>query len=145
MKPQQYWDYELPRTMGKVFGTPIGIDKRNMERVYSYFVNVLVDIDVSKPVPLSFNVREEGGKQFQQNVEILKLLAFYSHCKIMRHEITQCRKLKRVLQSVEAQPSPMDKDGFTVVTLRGKERQPQQGNSGGGGDDNSQRVDIVNA
>lgn len=62
MLPLQYWDYKLIIAMGKVLGTPIGVDKRTMEREYGYFINVLVDVDVSNPVPMSFNVREEGGK-----------------------------------------------------------------------------------
>lgn len=59
---QQFWDYELLMTLGKALGNPIGVDQRTISREYGYFANVLIDIDLAKPVPDMIIVKEEGGK-----------------------------------------------------------------------------------
>lgn len=98
---QQYWDYELLMTLGKGLGTPIGVDQRTIDREYGYFANVLVEIDLSKPIPEGINVKEEDGKEFFQAIEIPRLPAYCNHCKTVGHEITQCRGLRKAMQQPE--------------------------------------------
>lgn len=111
---QQYWDYELLMTLGKGLGTPIGVDQRTISREYGYFANVLVDIDLSKPVRDGINVKEEGGREFFQPVEISKLPAYCNHCKTVGHEITQCRGLTRAIQE-PAKQNTNRQDGFQMA------------------------------
>ncbi|KAL5729843.1 hypothetical protein ACHQM5_002738 [Ranunculus cassubicifolius] len=47
---QQYWDYECLMRIGKGVGKPIGVDQRTLKRELGYFANVLIDVDLSKPV-----------------------------------------------------------------------------------------------
>lgn len=90
-------------TLGKGLGTPIGLDQRMIDRKYGYFANVLVDIDLAKPVPDRIIVKEEAGLEFTQPVEIPKLPAYCNHYKGIGHEITQCRGLWRVFQEPNRQ------------------------------------------
>lgn len=50
--------------LGKGLGTPIGVDQRTINKEYGYFANVLVDIDLAKPVPDRIIIKEEGGIGF---------------------------------------------------------------------------------
>lgn len=38
-------------TIAKGLGTPRAVDKRTLEREYGYYTNILVEIDLSKPIP----------------------------------------------------------------------------------------------
>lgn len=96
-------------TLGKGIGMLTGVDERTLQREYAYFVNVLIDVDLSEPVPSKASVK--GGRKFLDAVEILKLPAFCSHCKCVGHEIRQCRGLKRVMQDNNHQGEAVNKDG----------------------------------
>lgn len=63
----------------------------------------------------------------------------------MGHDITQYRKLKKVLQLVEAQKPSTDKEGFTAVPSRGRERQENQNIGRGDEVDTSLREDTEQA
>lgn len=117
---QQYWDYELLMVLGKGLGTPIGVDQRTINREYGYFANVLVDIDLSKPVPSMVKVREEGGVEFSQPVEIPKLPAFCNHCKLVGHLIMQCKGLLRAIQEPAGREdvNNVRQEGFHLVRNR---------------------------
>lgn len=67
---QQFWDYEVTMTIGKAIGTPIGVDKRTLDREFGYFANILVDVDMSKPIPTKVKINEDGGRQFEQILEM---------------------------------------------------------------------------
>lgn len=107
-------------TLGKGLGTPIGVDQRTINREHGYFANVLVDIDLAKPVPDRINSKEEGGKEFMQPVEIPKLPSFCNHCKWIGHVITQCRGLRQAFQGSVAQGegNSSKEDEFQNVTNR---------------------------
>ncbi|KAF5196979.1 Dnase i-like superfamily protein [Thalictrum thalictroides] len=57
-----------------------------LERDYGFFASVLVEIDLSKPIPNQILVEEEGGKDFVQEVELGKLPSFCGHCKTVEEE-----------------------------------------------------------
>lgn len=110
---------------------------------------MLEDIDVSKPVPLSFMVKEVGGKQFLQNVEIPKLPAICIHCKIVGHEIIQYRRLKKVLQTMETQREVTENEGFVTVNHKGRLYQgttvgnrPKEGNAAVGTNQSGPSQDV---
>ncbi|KAL5708551.1 hypothetical protein ACHQM5_019337 [Ranunculus cassubicifolius] len=92
---QQYWDYEGLMTIGKGLGTPVGVDQRTIDRDYGYFANVLVDIDISKPVSSVVNVQEEDGGYFTQDVYIPRLPQLCNHYKSVGHNVYRCRGLLR--------------------------------------------------
>lgn len=101
-------------TLGKGLGNPIGVDQRTISREYGYFTNVLIDIDLAKPVPDRITVKEEGGKEFMQLVEIPKFPDYYHHCKGIGHAITQCRGLRKAFQSPEGEGTSGREKGAQV-------------------------------
>lgn len=70
---------------------------------------MLVDINLAKLVPSRVKVKVEGGRQFYQDIEIRRMSMLCGYYKILGHEITQCRALKKVVQSLCNQ----DKQGET--------------------------------
>ncbi|KAF5191655.1 hypothetical protein FRX31_018758 [Thalictrum thalictroides] len=99
---QQYWDYELLMSMGKALGSPVGIDRHTLERDFGYYAMVLVDIDLSKTIPSSIHVEEEGGNDFIQEIEIQKMPRFCTHCKSIGHAVFECKSLQKVRQIEES-------------------------------------------
>ncbi|KAF9597492.1 hypothetical protein IFM89_019019 [Coptis chinensis] len=50
--------------------------------------SVLIEIDLAKPIPHQFEVQEEEGKSFMQEVDVGKLIPkFCPHCKVVGHII----------------------------------------------------------
>ncbi|KAF9594178.1 hypothetical protein IFM89_028835 [Coptis chinensis] len=92
---QQYWDYEILMSMGKTIGYPIGVDKHTLERDYGFYVSVLVDVDISKPIPTQIWVEKEEGISFVQDNEVVKMPKYCGHCKSVGHLVTECRVLRR--------------------------------------------------
>lgn len=46
----------------KAIGRPVGVGKHTQDREYGFFANVLIDINLPKPVSLKISVKEEEGK-----------------------------------------------------------------------------------
>ncbi|KAF9621421.1 hypothetical protein IFM89_021460 [Coptis chinensis] len=76
-------------SLGKAIGSPIGVDKHTLQRDFGYFASVLVDIDLSKPVPNQILVKKEEGKTFFQEVELVKMPKFCRHYKLVGHFVTE--------------------------------------------------------
>lgn len=74
--------------MGNALGNPIGVDQRTMQGENGCFGNILVDIDLSNPILRAMKVLEEGGREFELEIKILKILLFCEHCKLIVHELT---------------------------------------------------------
>ncbi|KAL5725464.1 hypothetical protein ACHQM5_008605 [Ranunculus cassubicifolius] len=131
---QQYWDYECLMRIGKGVGKPIGVDQRTIKREIGFYANVLIEIDLSKPVPKSVTVREEDGNHFIQEVEIPKLPSICTHCRGVGHNMYQCRGLYRAMQ----EPSREE-----IRTAPGQVQQPQ-GQVNNRGNQQNQWVQVTN-
>ncbi|KAF9606496.1 hypothetical protein IFM89_025771 [Coptis chinensis] len=67
---QQYWDYEILMSMGRALGSPVGVDKHTLNRDFGFYALVLIEIDLAKLIPQQFEVEEEEGKSFLQEVDV---------------------------------------------------------------------------
>ncbi|KAF6136022.1 hypothetical protein GIB67_006914 [Kingdonia uniflora] len=47
----EYWNIETLMSMGKTLGTPVDVDNATRNLEYGFFVSVLVDIDMTNPIP----------------------------------------------------------------------------------------------
>ncbi|KAL5709354.1 hypothetical protein ACHQM5_020054 [Ranunculus cassubicifolius] len=94
---QHYWDYEALMRIGKGLGKPIGVDERTIKRDFGYFAYILIEIDLSKPIPSNITIKEEDGSSFVQEVEIPKMPQICSHCNGIGHSMFQCRGLIRAI------------------------------------------------
>ncbi|KAL5726131.1 hypothetical protein ACHQM5_009200 [Ranunculus cassubicifolius] len=129
---QQYWDYEILMRIGKGLGKPIGVDQKTISREFGFYALVLIDIDMSQPIPWTVNVKEEGGREFVQAVEIDKLPEFCSHCKVVGHGVLGCRGLQRVFQVPNKEKEPaattLEKNndqGWQTVRYKGNQNEGQ--------------------
>ncbi|KAL5723152.1 hypothetical protein ACHQM5_006580 [Ranunculus cassubicifolius] len=126
---QQYWDYEALMRIGRGVGNPVGVDQRTLSRELGYFANVLIEIDLSKPIADQVSVKEEDGSSFLQDVEIQNLPTTCSHCKGIGHTMYQCRGLLRAMQdNPREERNGGDNQGNREDTNRGRNRnqQPQR-------------------
>ncbi|KAF9602151.1 hypothetical protein IFM89_025318 [Coptis chinensis] len=99
---QQYWDYERLMAMGKALGAPVGVDRHTIDRDFGFFVSVLVEIDLSKPIPPQIWVEEEDGISFIQEVEVVKMPKYCPHCKAVGHVMAEWKVLKKIRVEEEA-------------------------------------------
>ncbi|KAF9603949.1 hypothetical protein IFM89_039288 [Coptis chinensis] len=93
---QQYWDYEILMSIARGLGNLVGVDKHTLNRDFSFFVLVLVEIDLAKPIPGKILVEEGEGKSFLQEVEVDKLSKFCPHCKVVGHIMAECTVMRRI-------------------------------------------------
>lgn len=101
-------------------------------RKYGYFANVLVEIDLAKPVPQSIKVMKRMEKKFETMVKIPKLPSFCSHCKLAGHEITECRILKKLLQNPGQRVGSSDQGEDQAVKKNEIQQRAHSNNAGRG-------------
>ncbi|KAF5193757.1 Ribonuclease h domain [Thalictrum thalictroides] len=90
------WDEEALLSIGRGVGYPMKVDDTSINKQYGYYANILVDVDLTKPIPDQILVSTEDY-EFWQDVVVTKIPKFCNHCKIVGHSVTECRKLKGVL------------------------------------------------
>ncbi|KAF9620425.1 hypothetical protein IFM89_012602 [Coptis chinensis] len=61
---QQYWDYEILMSVARGVGNLVGVDKHTLNREFSFFALVLVEIDLANPIPDKILVEEGESKSF---------------------------------------------------------------------------------
>ncbi|KAF9590682.1 hypothetical protein IFM89_036174 [Coptis chinensis] len=96
---QQFWDYEILMAMGRCIGYPIGIDKTTAARDFGFYASVLVDLDLSKPIPSQIIVEVPDGQDFVQEIELSRLPKFCSHCKTIGHLMSDCKSLQKEIRN----------------------------------------------
>ncbi|KAF6171543.1 hypothetical protein GIB67_018067 [Kingdonia uniflora] len=84
--------------LGRTMGTPIHIDRTQSD--FGYFAKVLVDIDLAEPIPNKVLVEVEDG-DFWQKVELGTLPKFCPHCKMVGHNLAECRGARAQVQREE--------------------------------------------
>ncbi|KAF6165223.1 hypothetical protein GIB67_030405 [Kingdonia uniflora] len=84
--------------LGRTMGTPIHVDRTQSD--FGYFAKVLVDIDLAEPIPNKVLVEVEDG-DFWQKVELGSLSKFCPHCKMMGHNLSECRGVRAQVQREE--------------------------------------------
>ncbi|XP_068487128.1 uncharacterized protein [Phaseolus vulgaris] len=88
--PLEYWK---PRTIFFIvrgLGTLLSLDEHTMRKNRGMFARVLMDIDLLSPLPDHLLV-ERPDFAFVAGVEYEWLPPFCSHCKMIGHELAQCR------------------------------------------------------
>lgn len=83
--------------LGKDLGMPIGVDQTTINREYGTLLMCSLISTFKKPVPEGINVKEEGGGNFFSGSRS-QVLVYCNHCKIVGHEITQCKGLMKAIQ-----------------------------------------------
>ncbi|KAF5195064.1 zinc ion binding / nucleic acid binding protein, partial [Thalictrum thalictroides] len=92
----EYWEVDILMAMGRTIGSPMHVDRNTIERDMGYYASVLVDVDLSEPIPNKILVEvEDRNIEFWQDVQLGKLPSFCNNCKTIGHCVSQCRFLKK--------------------------------------------------
>ncbi|CAH9115447.1 unnamed protein product [Cuscuta europaea] len=104
--------------VASMIGVPITTDKITQERANNEYARVLIEVDVSKPPPLSFPIRLPSKKVIKQSVLYETFPNYCFHCKEFGHHPFICKKLvKRVDGASEKEPRvETNKDIESVAT-----------------------------
>jgi len=106
--PLEYWK---PRTIFSIvrdLGTPLSLDEHTMRKNRGMFARVLVDIDLLFPLSDQLLV-ERPDFTFVAGVEYECLPPFCSHCKMIGHELAQCRAIHDQIRVPGPQHKPSQK------------------------------------
>ncbi|CAH9135339.1 unnamed protein product [Cuscuta epithymum] len=87
------WNEEAMSEVASMVGVPLSTDKITQNRSNHHFARVLIEVDVSKPPPLSFPIRLPSCKVVKQMVVYETFPNFCFHCKIYGHHPFICKKL----------------------------------------------------
>ncbi|CAH9115377.1 unnamed protein product [Cuscuta europaea] len=91
--PMQLWNEEAMSEVASMSGTPLTTDRITQERANHNFARILIEVDVSKPPPLSFPIRLPSQKIFNQRVVYETFPNFFFHCKKYGHHPFICKEL----------------------------------------------------
>ncbi|KAF6151738.1 hypothetical protein GIB67_002021 [Kingdonia uniflora] len=94
----EFWEVDSLVALGRTMGTPIHVDRTQND--FGYFAKVLVDIDLTEPIPNKVLVELEDG-DFWQRVELGALPKFCPHCKMVGHNLSECRGVRAQVQRKE--------------------------------------------
>ncbi|CAH9115694.1 unnamed protein product [Cuscuta epithymum] len=100
--PMKLWNDEAMSEVASMVGVPITTDKITQERTNNEYARVLIEVDVSKPPPLSFPIRLPSKKVFKQCVLYETFPSYCFHCKEFGHHPFICKKLAKQVDGATA-------------------------------------------
>ncbi|CAH9139079.1 unnamed protein product [Cuscuta epithymum] len=117
--PMQLWNEEAMSEVASMIGTPLTTDRITQERANHNFARVLVEVDVSKPPPLSFPIRLPSQKVFNQQVVYETFPNFCFHCKKYGHHPFICKELaEKELKEKNGKETNMD---VAIIKVAGQD------------------------
>ncbi|CAH9085043.1 unnamed protein product [Cuscuta europaea] len=93
--PMKLWNDVAMSEVESMVGVPITTDKVTQERTNNDYARVLIEVDISKPPPLSFPIRLPSRKVFKQYVLYETFPSFFFHCKEYGHHPFICKELAK--------------------------------------------------
>ncbi|XP_026457971.1 uncharacterized protein LOC113358560 [Papaver somniferum] len=116
----EYWDEKKLFTICDAIGNPVKMDDDTIKYSSGYAANVLVELDLSKPIPNKLWIITKYGS-FSQAIVLNKLPKFCSQCKLVGHLLSECRFKKNSSMehptdsSAESFEKPIDKSQVTKI------------------------------
>ncbi|XP_060195091.1 uncharacterized protein LOC132624308 [Lycium barbarum] len=89
--PLQYWIEENIGQIGSLLGKPVCTDKLTAPSDRISYARVLIEIDVSQPLPLDLNIKNPTREVFEQAVEYEWMPKFCLECCRFRHYTGDCK------------------------------------------------------
>ncbi|CAH9085341.1 unnamed protein product [Cuscuta europaea] len=106
--PLQLWNDEAMSNVASMVGIPITTDKITQERINNDYARVLIEVDISKPPPLSFPIRLPSQKVIKQSVVYETFPSYCFHCKDFGHHPFTCKKLAKCGVEVDKEKEKID-------------------------------------
>ncbi|KAF6134864.1 hypothetical protein GIB67_002265 [Kingdonia uniflora] len=93
--PIEMWSKKIIMLLGKTLGTPIQLDHSTRNQDYGYHANVLVDIDLSKPIPDHILLEVENNIINKQEVLLHRVPKYCNHYKNVGHIIVKYKLVQK--------------------------------------------------
>lgn len=87
----EYWHPDILFGIAMMVGTQIKLDQNSVSGMYGHYIRILVEVDLSLPLQ-EHVVLERTGHYTFVSISYERLPDFYSHCSIVGHSITNCKK-----------------------------------------------------
>ena len=78
--PTKFWGVESLSSIDSLLGIPIAADDCTSKQSRVNYVPILVEVDVSKPLPMVLMVEDEDGKVYEQDFFIEWISFFCQKC-----------------------------------------------------------------
>jgi len=91
--PLEYWQSKAIFSIARGIDTPLSLDDYTNHKYKGFFPCVLVDIDLLSNLPNQILV-ERPRFAFNVDVEYEKLSIFCSNCKMIGHDLSNCKQLQ---------------------------------------------------
>ncbi|CAH9089402.1 unnamed protein product [Cuscuta epithymum] len=111
--PMSLWNEGVMSEVASMIGVPLSTDKVTQERTNHNYARVLIEVDVSKPPPLSFPIRLPSHKVIKQWVRYETFPNYCFHCKEYGHHPFICKKLAE-----KEMKEKNDKEKNDIVVVR---------------------------
>ncbi|VFQ88796.1 unnamed protein product [Cuscuta campestris] len=119
--PLQCWNKVAFDCLGSRVGTPVRTDQGTKSRGRVSFCRMLIRVDMSKELPLSFVVNLPDGDKYTQRVVYEGLPKYCYHCKKFGHNLLNCRVLRALHHRKLGDFTPKTSHHFTTKKLPSKE------------------------
>ncbi|KAF6156824.1 hypothetical protein GIB67_017358 [Kingdonia uniflora] len=123
--PSELWSKKIVMSLGKTLGTPIHLGKSTINHDYGNHASVLVDIDLSKPIPNHVFIGIEG-KLINQEILLYQVPKFYNYCKNAGHSIAECKVIQRVVHGEQKQVPKIVKKLGTIKSTGNSNVTPRE-------------------
>ncbi|XP_026434313.1 uncharacterized protein LOC113331886 [Papaver somniferum] len=117
----EFWSEKILFKICKEIGTPIKLDEATARCEVGYYANVLVEIDFAKTVPNKVWIGTKYGG-FLQSISIPVCPKFCHTCKIVSHNIVECRVDKN-----KKQQASNIQNNMSSATTNIKQQTPKAG------------------
>ncbi|CAH9080411.1 unnamed protein product [Cuscuta europaea] len=92
--PVRLWNEDTISEVASKVGVPLTTDRITLEKANHNYARVLIEVDVTKPPPLSFPIKMASGRIFEQRVLYETFPNYCFHCKQYGHHPFICKELE---------------------------------------------------
>ncbi|KAF6139172.1 hypothetical protein GIB67_023225 [Kingdonia uniflora] len=117
-------------SLGNTLGTPIQMDHFPSNQDYGYHANVLVDIDLSQPIPDHILLEIEENI-IKQELLLHKVSKYCNHYKNVGYTIAECKIVQKAYRVNEMEHNKVNKKTGKELAkgIRGNQTEPLEVNS----------------
>ncbi|CAH9089753.1 unnamed protein product [Cuscuta europaea] len=123
--PLQLWNDEAMSEVASMVGVPITTDKITQERINNDYARVLIEVDISKPPPLSFPIWLPSQKVIKQSVVYETFPSYCFLCKEFGHHPFICKKLSKCGVGANKEKEKLDVVGAEIVVTESVTDRPE--------------------
>ncbi|XP_019251329.1 PREDICTED: uncharacterized protein LOC109230267 [Nicotiana attenuata] len=107
--PMNRWGGSSLSRIASTIGIPLFADECTAKQTRISYGRILIEVNVTKPLPSRFPIMDDSGRVFDQAVEYDWKPEFYGKCLNIGHDCTKIRKeeVKQIQQPKRIRPQPV--------------------------------------